>query len=40
MEVENLNKVIFMIWAVGIGLLALLEMAFVIIDVVRGSKNK
>jgi len=40
MEIENLNEVLFMIWAVVIGFLALLGMAFAIVDAVKGSKNE
>ncbi len=34
------GEVLFMIWAIGIGLLALLGMMFAIVDAVRGSKNE
>ena len=40
MGIENLNEVFFMIWVVGIGLLALLGMAFAIADAVRGSGDE
>ncbi len=40
MEIESLTEVLFMIWVVGIGFLALLGMAFAIADAVRSSEDE